>query len=387
MATLGWISSPTCRPSNTITKTSYLNAQMHRAQCSLQPPPPPSPWLLLRSTKTAYKMYSLAEGRVLTLNKSKDDVIPEKGLLVGSSHGWLAFFDKNSQHVFLSNPISGGHIKLPRSPYPWPCRVILSCAPGDDEKCYAVSTKPALAFCQVGVSDEWTVFDIPILYDDFTYCSTRKVFSFITPSKFEFDPYGVRVVVLHDDIGHVEEHQIDYWEISNEEEVMMRPVDSTWFWALEGPPHSWKENEDVELLTKRCSQKLHLVHYHALPLPLIVVQFKMLYGMTRGFLVLQIDEGAGIIKVVEDLKGLAIFVGMSHSFAIPVPDTGTILKPNSIYFTPSTSLLDGFISKDVGIFDYHNKTFSPCYYNNLETDHHHHANFYNGPHPMWFTPH
>ncbi|KAL6534093.1 hypothetical protein OROHE_013926 [Orobanche hederae] len=364
MATLGWISSPTCRPSNTITKTSYLNAQMHRAQCSLQPPPPPSPWLLLRSTKTAYKMYSLAEGRVLTLNKSKDDVIPEKGLLVGSSHGWLAFFDKKSQHVFLSNPISGGHIKLPRSPYPWPCRVILSCAPGDDEKCYAVSTKPALAFCQVGVSDEWTVFDIPILYDDFAYCSTRKVFSFITPSKFEFDPYGVRVVVLHDDIGHVEEHQIDYWEISNDGEVMM--------WLIRPGFGRLKGLRTLGRKTKMWSSS---------------PSFKMLYGETRGFLVLQIDERAGIIKVVEDLKGLAIFVGMSHSFAVPVPDTGTILKPNSIYFTPSTSLLDGFISKDVGIFDYHNKTFSPCYYNNLESDHHHHANFYNGPHPMWFTPH
>ncbi|KAK6142466.1 hypothetical protein DH2020_022814 [Rehmannia glutinosa] len=97
----------------------------------------------------------------------------------------------------------------------------------------------------------------------------------------------------------------------------------------------------------------------------------------------------GALKVMcRSLDSMAIFVGSNHGRALSASEY-PCLNPNSIYFTEPQS--DGrFISgaddldhggHDLGIFDYENETFSPCYYpcdvqsmKRIE------------PVPMWFTP-
>ncbi|KAL6585310.1 hypothetical protein OROMI_004599 [Orobanche minor] len=102
----GWISSPSC-----------YSSSRSRVRCSLKPPPK-MPWLTLLPEETSYKFYSVAEDRVLSLQKEHGTVAAPRhdALLVGSSHGWLALFEEESNRVFLSNPISGRHIMLP--PFP-----------------------------------------------------------------------------------------------------------------------------------------------------------------------------------------------------------------------------------------------------------------------------
>ncbi|GFP85603.1 hypothetical protein PHJA_000704000 [Phtheirospermum japonicum] len=58
-----------------------------------------------------------------------------------------------------------------------------------------------------------------------------------------------------------------------------------------------------------------------------------------------------------------MFVGLNHSFAVSATAANG-LKPNSIYFTDERGWRDDVIygGHDIGIFDYQNKTISPCYY-------------------------
>ncbi|GFP95675.1 hypothetical protein PHJA_001711700 [Phtheirospermum japonicum] len=82
-----------------------------------------------------------------------------------------------------------------------------------------------------------------------------------------------------------------------------------------------------------------------------------------------------------------MFVGMNHSFAVPADEYG--LRPNSIYYTDAnTRLINPMDVRspyhgdlDMGIFDYENKTLSPCpYYDYSSHDDQNLAT------PVWFIP-
>ncbi|KAH6822937.1 hypothetical protein C2S53_017755 [Perilla frutescens var. hirtella] len=84
----------------------------------------------------------------------------------------------------------------------------------------------------------------------------------------------------------------------------------------------------------------------------------------------EVDCGGKVVmrlRYVEgSLNGLAMFVGINHSVALAADQ----LKADSIYFTDPKELTPsggnygycGYDGHDVGIFDYKNYTFSPCYY-------------------------
>lgn len=61
------------------------------------------------------KFFSLAENKLMSLG----DGVPTKSMggestvLVGSSHGWIAFFNRASLDLFLWNPVSCRRIDLP----------------------------------------------------------------------------------------------------------------------------------------------------------------------------------------------------------------------------------------------------------------------------------
>ncbi|KAL3629330.1 hypothetical protein CASFOL_026552 [Castilleja foliolosa] len=99
------------------------------------------------------------------------------------------------------------------------------------------------------------------------------------------------------------------------------------------------------------------------------------HHMTIGFDIFKYDDSEkGKFKYLDSssLGGLAIFVGLhSHSVAIQATQFPGV-KPNSVYFTDvyETGDLEGDESTheiqlrghDIGIYNYQDKTVSPCYY-------------------------
>ncbi|GFP78959.1 hypothetical protein PHJA_000039400 [Phtheirospermum japonicum] len=89
------------------------------------------------------------------------------------------------------------------------------------------------------------------------------------------------------------------------------------------------------------------------------------------------------------LDGLAMFVGMNHTFALKASDFPG-LKPDSIYFTDAHQLTSKYYGgHDIGIFDFHDKTTSPCYYPipHFDDDVLESSSITSiVPPPMWFTP-
>ncbi|KAH6767874.1 hypothetical protein C2S52_018857 [Perilla frutescens var. hirtella] len=412
--------------------------------CVLKPLPPPPPLLsrllpklilqpIFKGGDMDYTVYDLEDGKVKSQHTPRDGVYsdempPDGARLVGSSHGWVASFDESSSHVFLSNPISGRHIKLPptntlRDPYidsfknappPTikilaPSRVILSCSPDDEEEeCRAMMAfgpGGRLAFCVPGVSTEWTPLgynhfseDLCLKevrpHEDIVYCSGRKVFASITTCKFDLNNFYYDHDKKNDlcdfqHIGFPHSHML-YWDIENpnfeflpsEYERIIIPSqmdDERIIYCVDHDVSKLWEGEHLEMLRRECIQMPHLVSADQLSdQPLVVLRF---VNRERGyttvcFLVLKIDDANDFcFLVVEDLKGLAIFVGMNHSFAVPA--TG-VLKPNSIYYTDDGRITprDAHASKlDCGIFDYDKKIIFP-YYNV--------ASF--NPPMLWLTP-
>ncbi|KAL8039181.1 hypothetical protein ABFX02_10G018100 [Erythranthe guttata] len=87
---------------------------------------------------------------------------------------------------------------------------------------------------------------------------------------------------------------------------------------------------------------------------------------------------------MDTLDGLVLFIGLNHGFVLR-GDEFPELKPDSIYFTDTYSPLDllenTYGGHDLGIFNYKDGTFSPCYY---PCDHESIQRI--EPSPMWFTP-
>ncbi|KAL3629329.1 hypothetical protein CASFOL_026551 [Castilleja foliolosa] len=96
--------------------------------------------------------------------------------------------------------------------------------------------------------------------------------------------------------------------------------------------------------------------------------------MTIGFDIFKYDSEKGKFKYLDSssLGGLAIFVGFhNHAVAIQASEFPEV-KPNSVYFTDvydTGNLVDARAynnrqigGHDIGIYNYHDKTVSPCYY-------------------------
>ncbi|KAL3642973.1 hypothetical protein CASFOL_013788 [Castilleja foliolosa] len=401
------------------------NSGHHRALNSA-----PSPWLMLPPASNGgdmvYRFYNLAEHRVESLPKrsnriSEPELPDDECKFVGSSHGWLALFNPRNNDLFLSNPITRRHIKLPSiQSLPDPetnltrdglgsvSKVILSCCPDSADECRAMMTfgpGDRLAFCHPLRSTEWTPIgnlyfngyndeewyfrmEYGRAYEDFVFCSRRKVFSCTTQLEIDVEYWYLN-----------SPSEIEVWDLFSSE-----PKSSV-YWiarALEGEQQCTWLNENKAKLIKSCRQIPYLVYSEQHDQLFVVIRFIMeravghslcidvddipcdpisgrllthLYPYkTIGFSVLKYDYErprlTNGVRLVEggnnSLHGLAMFVGMNHSFAVSgADDLG--LKPNSIYFTdsnknptlPPDSIYGGH---DIGIFDYDNKTISPCYY-------------------------
>ncbi|KAH6811644.1 hypothetical protein C2S51_025406 [Perilla frutescens var. frutescens] len=383
-----------------------------------------------------YKFYGLAENKVWSSSKSsrgEESESPDNDAeMVGSSHGWIVLFNRRNNDLFLSNPLSRRHIKLPpidilpdpeinlRNGHGSVSKVILSASP-DDERCHAVMTfgpGNRLAFCLPGRSWRWTpIGDLFLLrgtfipqrysphhksvgkfarvYEDMVYCRGRKVLTCMTVCEINLVSFS----------NHHPDSEMENWDIESPlmEDWNMGKLDLEEDWEIGYPSMelwnirervcnddtfrpSKKEREggdktrawvaeNIALLQQQCVQIPHLVYAEQSDQLFLVMRFVVLMGAdgmpldqvphnqimglsgyyrckTVGFIVLQVDED-GACKVVDGLNGLAMFVGINHSFAISASELGFI--PNSIYFTDAKRITMMYGSRDTGVFDYENK--------------------------------
>ncbi|KAL3636792.1 hypothetical protein CASFOL_019091 [Castilleja foliolosa] len=348
-----------------------------------------SPWLMLPPKfGSYYKFYKLADNKVDTLSPS--DAIRELPITCcrGSTHGWLALLGNDT--CILYNPISRRHIKLPsilnlpRMPYQDEentdfsdiTKMILTCSPDDEdeENCRALiinNWANALAFCWPGRSKEWTLMldennnnrEANIFYDDCVYSPRLKLFFALTNRR-----------------------KIETWDFGEpaSSPPKLIKVDKCYLdTSLETSPFQ-SLCDDNDYLVSAGEDILYVIQYAMTP---VGPDGSYLHDTVSGFPhvtvrfdIFKYDRKKGKFKYVDGsssscLGGYAIFVGaLSHSVAIPATRFPE-LKPDSIYFTDGyfPGSFDGYDDDyhfddelvrghDIGIYNYQDKTVSPCYY-------------------------
>ncbi|XP_042059613.1 uncharacterized protein LOC121804138 [Salvia splendens] len=347
-----------------------------------------NPWLMLPPTfdrrrgGMVYNFYSLADEEVVLINKygpgpEPPEIPDDNARVVGSSHGWLALMNNRNNELFLSNPITRRHIRLPPiQSLPDPVlnldhvsgkarvsKLILSAAPPGSEECRAMVSygqDDRLAFCCPGHSQEWLPIGKPYMdrenktfnvvypksYDDFVYSSKSNVFSCLTKS------------MLH-------ATGLEEWDLTD----------------MDSPKLAWIQTHtdspsgpiDDELLSEE-----HLAYVEQTDELFLVSRFihKRLHK-TAFFSTCDIIKEDGWFRTRSSFSShLALFLGTNHSFAI------SHLNPNSIYFTDHKRHHHHHHQPDVGIYDCANEILSNCYYPWHQTNTH--TNIV--PTPVWFTP-
>ncbi|KAH6763776.1 hypothetical protein C2S51_015025 [Perilla frutescens var. frutescens] len=341
------------------------------------------PWLMLPacldgSGNMSYRFHSLGKKEVLSCeNKISSLELPEdidiiKDVkFVGSSHGWVALYNRRNLDLFLSNPITDRHIKLPS----------LHSLADDEANRVILSEKGSLAFmifgwgeelalCAPLRSHEWTLFGggkINYRYENLVYSSRRKRLFCVCET-------GSNLMSFEGwDVGEGEP-RLD-WEIQPNKEL---DFDNAYF--------RWPARSEFK---KRCHQMKYLVcdeysddlflvvrHVNIRAGPHGSIIDEVVFSKYRGrqfinipyktvdFDVFKIDVERGkVVHMDNSLEGLTMFVGINHPFAIRSPE----VKPNSVYFTDENRLVEhsrlertNYGGHDNGIFDYQNKDFSPC---------------------------
>ncbi|KAL3642757.1 hypothetical protein CASFOL_013572 [Castilleja foliolosa] len=395
-----------------------------------------SPWLMLSPESIggtmSNKFYSLADNKVETPSPCSDVIRNHRMLTCrGSSHGWLALVSPQDDQLFLYNPISGRHINLPsivnlpRLPIDDlismrdVAKLILSCSPDEDEEnCRAVVINGcgnALAFCFPGRSKEWTMmFDKKRGrrgYVDIVYSDKQKLFFVLTNNS------GIETWDLGDDPSSSPK-LIKIVNLDRNEFFLSSPLKGAvkLMCGAGTAGNLVVAKEDLLLFVIRyvvdyvgpdgqCfghTDKRRPDYVDPLNWDYDYVDGRhpdrfpaRCHYMTVGFDIWKHDPKSGKFNYLDSssLGDLAIFVGEhSHSVAIPATHEFSELKPNSIYFTDGyyTGSLEGRVTRsglfgrgghDIGIYNYKDRTVSPCYYpcdaSSVKTI---------LPAPIWFFP-
>ncbi|KAH6766902.1 hypothetical protein C2S52_017885 [Perilla frutescens var. hirtella] len=388
-----------------------------------------SPWLMLPPSlddtgNVEYKFHRLGS-KIEEVYKKKDSGgggFPLNGhgiQVAGSSHGWLALYNQVNHDVFLVNPITSRHIKLP------PVKGVvsrfsLSCSPDDGDCRAMISVGPTsrLIFCVPGRSTEWTPIGdlycdrwnyrtqssdtVMREYEDVVYSSRHKLFFCITRFKTELEGWNVA-----DPLSPTMD-----WRVPHNEELTFDRLDYPW-------PAECQSESDLKdqcwhlkyLVLDEQSDELFLVVRHVNPRMRRDGSFAedIYYSKFRGcdysypyktvdFDVYKIDRHEGgkvkLRHMETSLNGLAMFVGINQSCALSASEFPE-LKPNSIYFTDEKRLMllskspvhNRFGGHDNGIFDFQNNTFSSCCGRCPLVDSLDYGCIKRiDPPPLWFTP-
>ncbi|CAA0816283.1 Unknown protein [Striga hermonthica] len=349
-----------------------------------------SPWLMLPpsfdvtftgAASISYNFYSLADNKIVTHSLEERELADPLMFFAGSALGWLALMSP-SRDLFLYNPISRRRINLPSvcdlPDYPDNLakvyKVVLSCSP-EDPNCRAIiiyNNVHGLAFCCPRFSKEWTHigdhhwFDENLGrsfrpgYRDCVYSTRHEaLFSLTRQGLLESwdlrDPHSPRAV----EIAEVGESGGKIWYAKQKHLLLTcEPLEHL---VVAG------QDQDILVVTQYVVEAFDFDGLYADGCDPSKKAIKRgLPCVTSDFAVEKYNPEDEDVKYVESLDGLALFVGyQSDAVALQVAEFPE-LKSNSIYFTDGVE--DGLIEDyptgghDIGVFDYENKTVSPCYY-------------------------
>ncbi|KAL3647949.1 hypothetical protein CASFOL_008917 [Castilleja foliolosa] len=384
------------------------------------------PWLMLspRSCNTSYELYSFAEKRVLSIPKPDLKYEVESGFrdatkILGSSHGWLACFNRRRRELFLLNPLSGRRVNLPpfhnlSTPESKLSdgkrlivkKIIITCSDPESEDCQTVmifGMADRLAICCPGRSSpEWTLIGQSKCYLDVVYWFKHELFFSLTyisrldawdlrnplsPSlvwschfddlEEEFDNGGEPSLSDSDVTERKYSQKRKYPVVSKQGELYLVQRYINCWMMPDGScaPDDDDSDDDMENNNLRDPSKT-IMENNNLRYPSKTVDFNVYKIVVDG------DRRKKVL-MGGHLDGLVMFIGdPSHVIAIPA-DEANGFQPNSICFTEDDH---GFFSShhgtDNGIFDYKKKTFSSCYY---PIDYERLKNKMCPP-PLWITP-
>ncbi|KAL6492638.1 hypothetical protein OROGR_033207 [Orobanche gracilis] len=345
----------------------------------------PPPWLMLppaidESGKIAYKFHCLEkEDFTYTTNVGRELAADDIDF-VGSSHGWLALFNWRSSDLLLSNPIADRHLNLPSLPN-FGCaeRVILTSSPVEEGALAFLtfgSHRSRLALCRAGAGGEWSLFGGDHNYENLVY-SARSNRVFTICEKYDAKKRKKNTSLEAWDVGGSEPH-LDC-VIQHKKEI---DFDDCRFMFPALPDLKRECTQMKYLVSDESSGDLYMVVRHVNPRagPLNSIADKIVLCALRGvhftktpyktieFDVYKVDFECGEVVYAEDsLGGLAMFVGINHSFAIPASAGVAGLRADSIYFTDENRLVEParfeatrYGGHDNGVFDYRNKEFYSC---------------------------
>ncbi|KAL6584805.1 hypothetical protein OROMI_004094 [Orobanche minor] len=325
---------------------------------------------------------SVAEERVISINKEAgaSGVCMKESTVVGSSHGWVALFNWKSYEgdLHLWHPLSGRGVKLPALSslpdiFPEIEHKRNSMKLRHDEKnsnwTNPTDEKNSNYYHDILISrlhidrDKWTDPTGELIvkhYLDIVYSRFHKLFFCIT----------------NRNDNDLEEEELEAWDFSSTSSpsdpltvVRLKYEEDKEEEYPETEDSSWDEDKDHPEMAKylvfededNSGGQLLLVTRHMVWKP----SYEPFRYRTTGFDVHTVDRDNGKLRHLKSLGGLSIFVGNNNSVALKSPQ----LKPNSIYFIDSNASEYNpqkdhvFCGQDMGVFDYENTTFSPCYYN------------------------
>ncbi|KAL6585048.1 hypothetical protein OROMI_004340 [Orobanche minor] len=356
----------------------------------------------LRGCDTEAKLVGSSQGWLVLFNKSKDDLYLVDPLSESEADHRIKLPPVRTLPEPYLNLDLDGHATV--------SKVVLSSSP-DDEDCCAVmifSSASRLARCYLHRSSEWTPVGplfipesdyIPFvrfayIHEDLVYCSRSKAFTSVTPCEIfnlESSKLCIRDRRRVTQRSYVDCNVKDYCSLSSlyrlrgggdivlHHEVELEQGGATQIWV--------EENKDF--LIKHCVQIPHLVYVEQSDQLFLVIRFvtvidhdddgcgggistipycsvkglkEIFECRTYGFIVMEIGkdregEYVSMCRVVEDLNGMAIFVGINESFVVPATAANQ-LNPNVIYFTDARRIRMMSGVNDNGVFDYQNKTVS-----------------------------
>ncbi|CAA0824541.1 Unknown protein [Striga hermonthica] len=344
-----------------------------------------------------YQFYVLGENRVMTLQRAGDREFwaDNDYSILGSSHGWLFLFHKESCDLILSNPLYGRHVMLPSicTLSDIPKRhldrgfrslhdiIISSSSPDDDDECRALVTfspRQRLAFCCPNSSSlEWTVLGDKTDYDSCVYSAKQKLFFCFRDGYYQG---------IHEN----KDPRLEAWDLKDPHSprMILMPLS----FDKNNYPTAYRSEQEHK-------QKDHLPIWDAILLAVAEPTGQLFhvrrftkdwvgadgyytkdeyYGpktgiytdppyMTVGFDVHRYDPKTGsLVYIDRSLDGLTLFLGSNNGFGLPAADFPE-LKPDSIYYTEPPRWRKGCHHVDnynyyVGIFNYRDEMFAPCFY-------------------------
>ncbi|XP_074283021.1 uncharacterized protein LOC141607565 [Silene latifolia] len=307
---------------------------------------PASPWLMLPSEvdeNTGQKLdcfYSLADDKILRLNRKKSLKVPDTAKCIASTMGWLGFVDTKDCSVYLSNPFLNDVVQLP-SLETLPSVLAVQRDPKTNNILkFKEDYFPGMPYNQV-------------VYDEF-----RNLFYTL------FDNSGIQAYDLVRDRGRRSKM---VFHITKEmlESELKQAFEKQGYEALKALGKRW--NRKYYLVTLQNGELLLIVRQYEIPKAYTYSHTSCEPHKTLQFDVFRVVNPGFLERVTCLDNDRAIFIGWNQSFCIKASSSPGV-SPNCIYFTDDISNCEDYNvhpnnqwGHDTGIYRMEDATISSCY--------------------------